>query len=465
MGGNYDVIVIGGGPGGYTAAIRARQLGMSCALVEQAELGGICLNWGCIPTKALLHAAEVKHTAENLRSLGFTSREVAVDIGKVVQRSRRVAKRLVKGVGFLMKKNGVDVYAGSGRLDGRGKVVVSTDEGGVSLSAAHTILATGARARELPGLKCDGARVLTYREAMVPQTLPESLMVIGAGAIGVEFASLYSDLGVNVVLVEMADRILPNEDPEISEAAHAIFEKRGMRIHTGATLVSAEPDGDRLSAVLDLGGGQELPLSVDRALVSIGIRGNHEGLGLEGTGVVVERDHIVVDEQLRSGESGVYAIGDLAGPPWLAHKASHEAVICVEGIAGDAHTQPLDVTRIPACTYSRPQIASIGLTEESARARGHEVRVGRFPFHANGKALAIDERAGLVKTVVDAATGEVLGAHMIGAGVSELIHGFAVARSLEATDVDLMSVVFPHPTLSEMIHESVLDAAERALNK
>ncbi len=462
---SYDVVVIGGGPGGYTAAIRARQLGLRCVLVERAELGGICLNWGCIPTKALLHAAEVKHAAEGMRSLGLTTQSVDVDLAKVVQRSRRVAQRLVKGVGFLMKKNGVDVVAGRARLAGAGRVAVATPDGEVELAAAHIILATGARARGLAGLECDGDRVLTYREAMIPKTLPRSLMVVGAGAIGIEFASFYADLGTEVTVVEMAERILPQEDAEIADAARTAFERRGLHIHSGATVASVSRGDDELTAILELGGGRELPLSVDRALVAIGITGNVEDLGLEGTGVVVERGHVVVDGELRTGESGVYAIGDLAGPPWLAHKASHEAVACVESIAGVAHAQPLDATRIPACTYSRPQVASVGLTEERARAAGHEIRVGRFPFQANGKALAIDERSGLVKTIVDATSGEILGAHMIGTGVTELIHGFAVARSLEATDVDLAGVVFPHPTLSEMMHESILDAADRALNK
>ena len=460
----YDVVIIGGGPGGYTAAIRARQLGLSCALVERDQLGGICLNWGCIPTKALLHTAEVKHMAESAAAFGLKIGEISLDLDAVVKRSRRLAQRLVKGVAFLMKKNGVEIIAGEATLAGSGAVRVATTNGDVELAAKNVILATGARPRRLPGLDPDGERIITYREAMVPKTLPESLLVIGAGAIGMEFASFYADLGTQVTVVEAADRILPQEDEEISELARKAFEKRGIRLHIGATVSSAVSDSGRLTAVIGLGEGREAPLSVDRVLVAVGITGNVENLGLEGTGVAVERGHVVVDAGGRTGENGVFAIGDLAGPPWLAHKASHEGVACVESIAGERRATLLDATRIPACTYSRPQVASVGMTEAAARAAGHSVRVGRFPFQANAIALAHEDKGGLVKTVVDDDTGELLGAHMIGGGVTELIHGFAIARTLEARDLDLMEVAFPHPTLSEMMYESILDAANRALN-
>jgi len=460
----YDVVVIGGGPGGYTAAIRARQLGLRCALVERDQLGGICLNWGCIPTKALLHAAEVKHLIESAATFGLTVGDVAVDLPALVRRSRQIAQRLVKGVGFLMKKNGVDVIAGEAALAGPGTIRVATTNGDVQLSAAHIILATGARPRRLPGLEPDGDHIITYREAMIPKSLPERLLVVGAGAIGIEFASLYADLGAEVTVVEAAERILPQEDEEISKLALAAFERRGIRFHTGAQVASTAVDGDGLTAVVALGKGCELPVSIDQILVAAGITGNVENIGLEETGVVVERGHVIVDARGATAEPGVYAIGDLTGPPWLAHKASHEGVACVEFIAGARSGRGLDVSAIPACTYSRPQIASVGLTEAAARAAGHDVRVGRFPFQANAMALANDDKAGLVKTVVENATGELLGAHMIGGGVAELIHGFAIARTLEARDVDLIEAVFPHPTLSETIHESILDAAARALN-
>ncbi len=461
---SYDLIVIGGGPGGYTAAIRARQLGARCALVEREHLGGICLNWGCIPTKALLHAANAVHEAESFGELGVKVGPIEIDLEKVVQRSRQVARRLEKGVGSLMKKNSVDVFAGEARLTSPGEVQVRSADGESRLSAPHVILATGARARSLPGLEPDGERILTYREAMLPSTLPKSLMVVGAGAIGMEFASFYRDLGTEVTVVELADRILPQEDQEISGLALESFTKRGIEIYTGSQVSSVRRDGEGLVAVVDLGDGQESPMTVDRLLVAVGITGNVENLGLENTAVVVDRGHVVTDPYGATGENGVYAIGDLCGPPWLAHKASHEAVVCVEHLFGEGPVRPLDSSHIPACTYSRPQVASIGFTEQAARDAGYEVRVGRFPFRANGMALAIDQKDGLVKTVVDAATGEILGAHLIGNGVTELIQGFAIARSLEARDVDLMETIFPHPTLSEMMHEAILDSAGRAIN-
>ncbi len=461
----FDVIVVGSGPGGYIAAIRARQLGLRAAIVERDQLGGICLNWGCIPTKALLRASEIQHLLRNLDAFGFEATGVRFDLAKVVARSRAVAKRLSAGVKHLMKKNGIPVFDGRGRLAGRGRVTVEREGAAPqSLTASHVVLATGARARSLPGLAPDGERIWTYKEAMVPKSLPGSLLVVGSGAIGVEFASFYRDLGVEVTLVEILPRILPVEDDEIAAAAHKSFSKQGIRILTQTTVVSAQVDGEQVNVVLRGEDGASESLRVDRVILAVGITGNVEDLGLEGTAVRVERGHIVVNEWLETDEAGVHAIGDVVGPPWLAHKASHEGVICVERIAGFAGAHPLDVTQVPGCTYCRPQIASVGLSERRAKELGHEVRVGRFPFLANGKALALGESEGFVKTVFDARSGELLGAHMIGSEVTELIQGFAIARSLETTEAELMRTVFAHPTLSEAMHEAVLDAYGRALN-
>jgi dihydrolipoamide dehydrogenase len=461
----FDLVVVGGGPGGYVAAIRARQLGLVTALVEREHLGGICLNWGCIPTKALLRTAEINHLLQHLDEHGFSAGEVRFDLAKVIARSRAVAKRLSAGVRFLMKKNGVQVFDGRGRLDGPGRVVVEQDGAApAALAAPHVILATGARPRALPGLEPDGERIWTYREGMTPTRLPGALLIVGAGAIGVEFASFYHDMGSEVTLVEALPRILPAEDEEIAAAAHKSFAKRGIAIHAGATVQSLHGTPDGVTAVIDLGSGATSPLTVDAVILAVGITGNVEGIGLETTRARVEQGHIVVDPWLATDEPGVYAIGDVVGPPWLAHKASHEGVVCVERIAGVADARPLDVGNIPACTYCRPQIASVGLTEAAARAGGHEVRVGRFPYQANGKAIALGEPEGMVKTVFDAATGEVLGAHLFGAEATELIHGFAIARTLEGTEAELVHTVFPHPTLSEMLGESTLDALGRALH-
>jgi dihydrolipoamide dehydrogenase len=461
----FDIVVLGSGPGGYIAAIRARQLGLRAAVVERAELGGICLNWGCIPTKALLRASEIQHLLRHLDSFGFEASGVRFDLTKLVARSRAVAKRLSAGVKHLMKKNAIPVFEGRGRLAGRGRVTVERAGAETqSLSAAHVVIATGARARSLPGLAPDGERIWTYREAMLPKSLPGSLLVVGSGAIGVEFASFYRDLGVEVTLVEILPRILPVEDDEIAAAAHKSFTKQGIRIHTQTTVVSATVNGDQVDVVLRGEDADTTTLRVDRVILAVGITGNVEDLGLEGTAVRVEHGHIVVNEWLETDEPGVHAIGDVVGPPWLAHKASHEGVICVERIAGFAGAHPLDVSQVPGCTYCRPQIASVGFTERRAKELGHEVRVGRFPFLANGKALALGESEGFVKTVFDARSGELLGAHMIGPEVTELIQGFAIARSLETTEAELMRTVFAHPTLSETMHESVLDAYGRALN-
>jgi dihydrolipoamide dehydrogenase len=464
-GNDFDVVILGGGPGGYVAAIRARQLGLRTALVEREQLGGICLNWGCIPTKALLRASEIHHLLRHADQFGFEVGEVRFDIKKVVARSRKVAQRLTRGVKQLMKKNDVQVFDGHGRLAGGGGVAVEKDGASVAeLRAPHIVLATGARARTLPGIEPDGARIWTYKEAMLPETLPASLLVIGSGAIGVEFASFYRDMGAEVTLVELLPQILPAEDEEIAAAARKSFERQGIEIHTKATAKAVAPKDERLLATLELDGGETRELEVDRAIVAVGIRGNVEDIGLEGTGVQVERDHVVVNEWLETGEPGVHAIGDLVGPPWLAHKAMHEGVLCVERIAGEAGLHPLDVTLVPGCTYSRPQIASIGLTEKKAVEAGYEVRVGRFPWLGNGKAIALGDTEGLIKTVFDARTGELLGAHLVGPEVTELIQGFGVARTLESTEAELMATIFPHPTLSEAMHESVLAAFGRALH-
>ncbi|MFQ5984431.1 MAG: dihydrolipoyl dehydrogenase [Alphaproteobacteria bacterium] len=461
----FDVIVVGGGPGGYVTAIRASQLGFKTALVEREHLGGICLNWGCIPTKALLRAAEIHHTLEHLDEFGLTASQVGYDVTKLVARSRAVADRLSRGVEHLLKKNKVTVFDGHGRLAGSAKVAVSRDGKEVAdLHAKHVILATGARSKELPGLEADGKLVWTYKEAMVPERMPKSLLVVGSGAIGIEFASFYRNFGADVTVVEVLPRILPMEDEEISDLARKAFEKQRIRIHTGATVKSLQKAARNVSAVLDLGGGKSTTLTVDRVILAIGIVGNAEGIGLEGTKVRVEDGHIVTDEWSRTGEPGVYAIGDVTGPPWLAHKASHEGVVCVERIAGVNEVHPLDKSNVPGCTYCMPQIASVGLTEGAAKEAGRAVKVGRFPYVANGKAVALGETEGLVKTVFDAETGELLGAHMIGAEVTELIQGFTIARSLETTEAELIDTVFPHPTLSEMMHEAVLAAYGRPLH-
>jgi dihydrolipoamide dehydrogenase len=455
---SFDVIVVGGGPGGYVAAIRAAQLGMKTAVVEREHLGGICLNWGCIPTKALLRSSEINHLLHNLGEFGFSADNIRFDLAKVVKRSRGIAKQLASGVGYLLKKNKVTVIDGQGRLAGPGKLKV----GERTLQAKHIILATGARARQLPGLESDGRLIWSYREAMVPDMMPKSLLVIGSGAIGIEFASFYLNMGAAVTVVEVMDRVLPVEDAEISAFARKSFEKQGMKILTGATVKSAKKGANDVTVTVEIGGKTQ-DFTVDRVISAVGIVGNVEDLGLEGTGVKVDRTHVQIDGFCRTGEPGVYAIGDLAGPPWLAHKASHEGVLCVEKIAGlDVH--PIDWTNIPGCTYCAPQVASVGLTEAKAREGGREVKVGHFPFIGNGKAIALGEPEGMAKTIFDAKTGELLGAHMVGPEVTEMIQGYAIARTLETTEADLMHTVFPHPTVSETMHESVLDAYGRAIH-
>src|SRR5579863_751388 len=460
----FDLVVVGSGPGGYVAAIRAAQLGMKTAVVERDQLGGICLNWGCIPTKALLRTSEINHLLHHLPDFGFAAVEPRFEIDKVVKRSRAVAKQLSQGVAFLLRKHKVTVIAGTAKLAGKQTLTVEKDGKPIAtLKSPHIILATGARARQLPGLEADGKLIWTYKQAMVPPAMPKSLLVIGSGAIGIEFASFYRNMGADVTVVEVLPRILPVEDEEISTFAHKAFEKQGIKIMTGAQVKGAKKTADTVTVTVEAGGKSQ-DIKVDRVISAVGIVGNTEGLGLENTGVKVDRTHVVIDEFCRTGEPGIYAIGDLAGPPWLAHKASHEGVICVEKIAGVNDVHPMNVLNIPGCTYCRPQIASVGLTEARAKETGHTVKVGHFPFIGNGKAIAMGETEGLIKTVFDAKTGELLGAHMIGAEVTELIQGYTIARGLETTEAELMATIFPHPTLSETMHEAVLDAYGRALH-
>ncbi|MDP3669083.1 MAG: dihydrolipoyl dehydrogenase [Telluria sp.] len=461
---SFDVVVIGAGPGGYVAAIRAAQLGLKAALVEREHLGGICLNWGCIPTKALLRSAEVLHTVRHAGAFGISAGEAGFDLGAIVKRSRAISAQLQAGVRHLLGKHRVAVVTGHGRLAGKGQVAVTQADGQVlQLQARHIILATGARPRVLAGLESDGKQIWTYKEAMTPTSMPKSLLVIGSGAIGVEFASFYRTLGAQITIVEVRDQILPLEDEEIAALARRSFEQQGMTIMTSASVKSLRKDAEGVTATIATAAGTS-ELRAERVILATGVTANTGDLGLAGTGVVIEGGHIAVDQWLETGEPGVYAIGDLTAPPWLAHKASHEAVICVEKIAGMAEVQALDPRRIPACIYARPQVASIGITEKTAVELGYQVKVGRFPFAGNGKAIALGETEGLVKTVFDAATGELLGAHMIGAEVTELIQGYAIAANLEATEVDLMHTVFAHPTLSEAMHEAVLSAFGHAIH-
>ncbi|MBL8543946.1 MAG: dihydrolipoyl dehydrogenase [Hyphomonadaceae bacterium] len=463
MSNSFDLIVIGSGPGGYVTAIRASQLGLKTAIVERDKLGGICLNWGCIPTKALLRSAEVYRNFQHAKEFGLTAEAVSFDPQAVVKRSRGVADRLSKGVGFLMKKHKITVIEGEARLEkgsAAPKVIVKDQ----AYEAKHVILATGARAREIPsaGLKGDGKRIWTYRDAMTPPEWPDSLLVFGSGAIGIEFASFYAAFGVKVTVVELLDRILPVEDEEISAFAKKRFEKEGLKLLTSTEAKSLKANANGVEAIISSKGKEET-LTASHAIVAVGITGNVENLGLEALGVQVERGHVVTDPFGKTNVAGLYAIGDVTGAPWLAHKASHEGIICVEAIAGQKPA-PMLKERIPGCTYSHPQIASVGLTEAKAKAAGREVRVGRFPFVGNGKAIALGEDQGLVKTVFDAKTGELLGAHMVGAEVTELIQGYVIAMNAEVTEHELMDTIFPHPTLSETMHEAVLDAYGRVLH-
>jgi len=467
----FDILIIGSGPGGYVTAVRAAQLGFKTAIVERDHLGGICLNWGCIPTKALLRSAEIFHYMQHAKDYGLTAEKVGYDAKAIVQRSRAVSKRLNDGVGFLMKKNKVSVIWGEAVLDAPGKVTVKASKteapkgalGPGAYQAKHIIVATGARPRVLPGIEPDKKLVWTYFEAMVPEKMPKSLLVVGSGAIGVEFASFYRTLGAEVTIVEVLPQILPVEDAEIAAFARKSFEKQGIKILTGAKVTKLDKKADSVTATIDDGKGGTQTLTVERVISAVGVTGNIENLGLEKIGVKTDRGIVVVDQLNRTNVPGIYAIGDVSGPPMLAHKAEHEGVICVEAIKG-LKVHPVDKRLIPGCTYCSPQIASVGLTEQAAKDKKLDIRVGRFPFAGNGKAIALGEDQGLVKVIFDAKTGQLLGAHMVGAEVTELIQGYVVAMNLETTEEELMHTIFPHPTLSEMMKEAVLDAYGRALN-
>ena len=461
---SFDVIVVGGGPGGYVCAIRCAQLGLKTAVVERGRLGGICLNWGCIPTKALLRSSEIWHLMHRLNEFGFSADNFKFDIGKIVARSRAVSQQLSNGVGFLMKKHKITVIAGEAKLAGKGKLSITKDGKASEYAAKNIILATGARARTLPGLEPDGKLIWTYREAMVPPAFPKSLLVVGSGAIGIEFASFYRTLGAEVTVVEVLDRVLPVEDEEISTFAAKAFNKQGMKLKTGTTVTELKKGADNVTATLKAKDGKTETLTVDRVILAMGIVGNVENIGLEAAGIKVDRTHVVANQWGETGVPGVWAIGDLVGGPWLAHKAMHEGVIVAERIAGVKGVHPLNASNVPGCTYCWPQVASVGLTEAKAKETGRKIKVGRFPFMGNGKAIALGEADGLIKTVFDAESGELLGAHMIGAEVTELIHGYVIAKSGELTEEDLGHTIFPHPTLSEMLHEAVLDADKKALH-
>jgi dihydrolipoamide dehydrogenase len=479
MADSYDIIVIGAGPGGYVTAIRAAQLGFKTAVVDREHLGGICLNWGCIPTKALLRSAEIFHYLQHPKDYGLTVEgKVGFDAAAIVKRSRDVSSRLTAGVGFLMKKNKIDVIWGEAAIDAPGKITVKPSTKSVqgppapppkgalgpgSYQAKHIIVATGARPRVLPGLEPDKKLVWTYFEAMVPERMPKSLLVVGSGAIGMEFASFYRTLGAEVTVVEVMPQILPVEDAEIAAFARKRFEKQGIVIMTGAKVTKVEKGADQVTATIEDGNGGTKQITAERLISAVGVVGNVENLGLEKLGVKTERGIIMTDGLGRTNVPGIYAIGDVAGPPMLAHKAEHEGERCVDAIKG-LHAEPLDKGKIPGCTYCNPQIASVGVTEQKAKELGLEVRVGRFPFAGNGKAIALGEPEGMVKTIFDKATGKLLGAHMVGAEVTELIQGFVIAMNLETTEEELIHTVFPHPTLSEMMHESVLDAYGRVIH-
>ena len=465
----YDLIVLGSGPGGYVAAIRAAQLGMKTAIVEREVLGGICLNWGCIPTKALLRSAEIFHHIKHADAFGLSAGQPGFDLKKVVARSRDVAAQMNKGVTGLMKRNKIAVHMGEGKLTAPGKLTVTADGEATELAAKHIIIATGARARELPFAKSDGKRIWTYRHAMTPPEMPTELLVIGSGAIGIEFASFYSDLGAKVTVVEMLDRIVPVEDVEVSRALTKSLTAQGMEILTSAGVESLKADAKGVAAAIKGKDGKTAERRFSHAIIAVGIAPNTENIGLEALGVKTTKGHIDTDPMCRTNVAGLWAIGDVTAPPWLAHKASHEGIIAAEAIAQalgnkDAHPHSMDALNIPGCTYCRPQVASVGLTEAAAKAAGHEVKVGRFPFIGNGKAIALGEPEGLIKTVFDARTGELLGAHMVGPEVTEMIQGYTIARTMETTEAELMHTVFPHPTISEAMHEAVLDAYGRVIH-
>src|SRR5215210_3108322 len=465
----YDLIVLGSGPGGYVAAIRSAQLGLKTAIVERELLGGICLNWGCIPTKALLRSAEVFHQIKHAEAYGLSAGQAGFDLAKVVARSRAVAKQLNQGVTHLMKKNKIAIVMGEGKLAGKGKLSVTADGKTTELAAKHIIVATGARARDLPFAKADGKRIWTYRHAMTPPEMPSELLVIGSGAIGIEFASFYADLGAKVTVVEMLDRVVPVEDAEVSDQLAKSLKKQGLTVHTSAAVESLTADAKGVAAKIKTSDGKSAEQRFSHAIVAVGIAPNTENVGLEALGVKTTKGHIDTDPMCRTNVPGIWAIGDVTAPPWLAHKASHEGVTAAEAIAKelgnkDARPHATNPMNIPGCTYCRPQVASVGLTEAAAKEKGHEVKVGRFPFIGNGKAIALGEVEGFVKTVFDAKTGELLGAHMIGAEVTELIQGYAIGKTAELVEQDFIASVFPHPTLSEMMHESVLAAFGRVIH-
>ncbi|CCD92462.1 Dihydrolipoyl dehydrogenase (E3 component of pyruvate and 2-oxoglutarate dehydrogenases complexes) (Dihydrolipoamide dehydrogenase) [Bradyrhizobium sp. ORS 375] len=468
---SFDVIIIGSGPGGYVTAIRAAQLGFKTAIIEKSHLGGICLNWGCIPTKALLRSAEIYHYMQHAKDYGLSAEKISYDPKAVVQRSRGVSKRLADGVGFLMKKNKVQVIWGRANIDAPGKITVTKSDveapkgalGEGTYQAKHIIVATGARPRVLPGLEPDKKLVWTYFEAMVPDKMPKSLLVVGSGAIGIEFASFFRTMGSEVTVVEVLPQILPVEDAEIAGIARKQLEKQGLKIMTGAKVTKLDKKSDSVVATIDDGKGKVETTEFDRVISAVGVVGNIENLGLEKLGVKTDRGCIVIDGYGKTNVPGLYAIGDVAGPPMLAHKAEHEGVVCIEAIKG-LHPHPMDKSLIPGCTYCHPQVASVGLTEAKAKEQGRDIRVGRFPFVGNGKAIALGEDQGLVKVIFDKKTGQLIGAHMVGAEVTELIQGYVVAMNLETTEEELMHTIFPHPTLSEMMKEAVLDAYGRVLN-
>ena len=464
MADSYDVIVVGGGPGGYVCAIRCAQLGLKTAVVERDRMGGICLNWGCIPTKALLRSSETWHMLHRLEEFGMSADNFKFDIDKVVKRSRAVSKQLSDGVSFLMKKHKITVIPGEAKLAGKGKLTVTKDGKASDVTAKNIVLATGARARTMPGLEPDGKLIWTYREAMVPTMFPKSLLVVGSGAIGIEFASFYKTFGAEVTVVEIMDRVMPVEDEEISAMAAKAFTKQGMKLKLGTQVTELKKGADNVTATLKAKDGKTETVTVDRVILAMGIVGNVENIGLEAAGIKVEKTHIVAGKYGETGVDGVWAIGDLVGGPWLAHKAMHEGVIVAEKIAGVKGVHPLNTSNVAGCTYCWPQVASVGMTEAKAKETGRKIKVGKFPFIGNGKAIALGEAEGMIKTVFDATTGELLGAHMIGAEVTELIQGYVIAKTGELTDAELSHTIFPHPTLSEMMHEAVLAADGAALH-
>ena len=458
----FDLVVLGAGPGGYVAAIRASQLGLNVAIIEREHLGGICLNWGCIPTKAMLRSAEVFHLAERAREFGLSAENISFDLSKIIARSRKISGQLNQGVGHLLKKNKVTVFSGEAKLVDSSTVSITMEGKNTHITATNIILATGARARELPGMEADGNLVWTYKHALNPSKMPKKLLVIGSGAIGVEFASFYNTFGAKTTVVEVLDRILPVEDEEVSSIACAQFTKQGMTVKTGAKVQKLDRKKDRVVATIECNSVKE-ELEFDTVISAVGIIGNVEGLGLEQVGIETKANHVVTNEYCETNIAGIYAIGDLTGAPWLAHKASHEGTLVAEKITGHI-VQPINPNAIPGCTYSYPQIASVGLTEAQAQKAGYKIKVGKFPFKGNGKAIALGEQDGFIKTIFDANSGQLLGAHMIGAEVTELIQGYVIGQVLETTEEDLIHTVFPHPTLSEMMHESVLDAYGRVIH-